>query len=117
MLCAHACFFAFPPGKQVSESILFGLAVIIGLEPAASVIGDSVALLWGVLPGSPFEGGGEYVGAGGAGLLLPGASLLPFRLRHAGYHLNRIHFEITLNSVCSVNPSLDVYFRYIGENS
>lgn len=43
--------------------------------------------------------------------MLTGTAFFPFRLPYAGYHLNRIHFEIGLKSVCCVNPSLDAYFN------
>ena len=106
MRYAHACF-SFPVREACSVGILFGLAVIISLESAASVISDSVTFLRAALLRGLFERGGKSGGAVGTGLLLPRTIFVPFGLWHTGYHLNWIHFEIGLNSVCSVNPSLD----------
>ena len=98
-----------------SEGILSGLAVIIGLEPAAPVIGHSIAFRRLACLRCLFQRGGKRRDLGSLGLPLSGTLSFPSRLRHAGYHLNRIHFEIALNSnsVCSVNPSLDVYFNSV----
>lgn len=52
-------------------------------------------------------------GPGGLGIPLSGAVPVPSQLLYAGYHLNGVHFEIALNSVCCVNPSLDVYFNSV----
>lgn len=94
-----------------SKGILSGLAVIIGLEAALPVIGHGIALFRNIFPYSLFEYAVETGGMGGLGILLPGTVSFPLRLPYAGYHLNWIHFEIGLKSVCCVNPSLDAYFN------
>ena len=96
-----------------SKGILFRPAVIIGLEPALPVIGHGVAFFRTILCRSLVAGGLERVGSGGLGVLLPGAFPVSFQLPCAGYHLNGVLFEIALNSVCCVNPSLDVYFNSV----
>ena len=91
--------------------ILPGLTVIIGLEAALPVISHSVALLRSIFRYLLLQSVAESESFGGAGVRLSGTAPVSFRLRYAGYHLNRIHFEIGLNSVCCVNPSLDAYFK------
>ncbi len=93
--------------------ILSGLTVIIGLEAALPVISHGIAFLRGIFLHCLFEYTVETRGSGGMGILLPGTAFFPFRLPYAGYHLNRIHFEIGLKSVCCVNPSLDAYFNSV----
>lgn len=96
-----------------SKGILFRLPVIIGLEPALPVIGHSVALFRAIFCRSLRESGMDSSGPGGLGIPLSGAVPVPSQLLYAGYHLNGVHFEIALNSVCCVNPSLDVYFNSV----
>ena len=44
-------------------------------------------------------------------MLLPRASVFPLQPWRPGYCLNGVHLEIVMNSVCCVDPSLDVYFN------
>lgn len=91
--------------------ILSGRAVIIGLETALPVISHSVAFLRSIFLHCLLKYAVENGSFGGLGILMPGTVFLSFRFPYAGYHLNRIHFEISLKSVCCVNPSLDAYFN------
>ena len=47
------------------------------------------------------------------GFLMPAPSRFPSQLWHVGDHLNGVHFETALKSVCSFNPSLDAYFNSV----
>lgn len=50
---------------------------------------------------------------GGGRTTLTVLSVLAFQIRHCRHHLNRVHLEIALQSVCCVDPSLDVYFNSV----
>lgn len=83
----------------------------MGLEPSVRRIGDEIDFLRIIRFSCLFRksAGGRRSGIAGLALL----RTFPF-LPQPGRpdnHLNRVHFEIVLNSVCSVNPSLDVYFN------
>ena len=93
------------------SGILSGLAVIIGLETALPIISHGVAFCRSIFLYSLFKYGAENGSLGGLGIFLPGTAFLSLRFSYAGYLLNWIHFEIGLNSVCCVNPSLDAYFN------
>ncbi len=97
--------------QMALTGILSGRTVIISLKTALPVVSYSVAFFRSIFPCCLFEYAVESGGLGGLGVLLPGTAVFPFRLPYAGYHLNRIHFEIGLKSVCCVNPSLDAYFN------
>ena len=102
-----------PPveGNGLSPGILPGLTVVIGLEAAAPVIGHSVAFLRNCFRCLLFQDTAESGRSGGLGVMSSGTAVFTSWPSYAGYHLNRIHFEIGLNSVCSFNPSLDAYFN------
>lgn len=93
-----------------SECILFGRTVIIGLELTVRGISHQIDFLRTVRS-RLVQQGAEGRGSGIAGTLLSAASVFPPELGHPGNRLNRIHLEIVLNSVCCVDPSLDVYFN------
>lgn len=97
--------------QMALTGILSGRTVIISLKTALPVVSHSVALFRRIFPCLLFEYVVESGSPGGLGILLPGTAFFPFRLLYAGYHLNRIHFEIGSKSVCCVNPSLDAYFN------
>lgn len=87
--------------------------IIAGLKLAVPVIGHTVAVIRTISLSLFLQQNAETVVFGLPGFLLSGS--LPFTLRfwHSDYHLNRIHFEIALHSVCCDNPSLDKYFNSV----
>ena len=109
-LCGHVPF-SFPRSK----GILPGLLVAVGLQTAVPVVGHGIALLRTIRFRGLAEHDAGCGGPAGTGFLMPAPALFPSRLRHTCHHLNRVHFETVLkaNSVCSVNPSLDVYFNSV----
>ena len=98
-------------GREMLPGILSGLAVIIGLKMTLPVISHGIAFFRILFLHGLFQCHAEAGRPGAWGMLLPGTPVIPFQLRNSGNHLNRIHFEIGLQSVCCVNPSLDVYFN------
>ena len=97
-------------GREICASLPFGRTVIIGLELTVRGISHQIDFLRTVRS-RLVQQGAEGRGSGIAGTLLSAASVFPPELGHPGNRLNRIHLEIVLNSVCCVDPSLDVYFN------
>ena len=75
------------------------------------VISHGAAFFLTVIINSRFQYETEGTGFGCPGITTTRVSIIPLWPGYTGNHLNRIHFEIVLNSVCCVNPSLDVYFN------
>lgn len=107
-LCGHVPF-------PRSKGILPGLLVAVGLQAAVPVVGHGIALLRTIRFRGLAEHDADCGGPVGTGFLMPAPALFPSQPGHACHHLNWIHFETVLKakSVCSVNPSLDVYFNSV----
>ena len=99
------------PFSGGSEGILFWLVVIIGLKLAFAVICHNVTLCRTAVPYFFFQYIAKRNSLGLPALLLTGLSVFTSQFWHFGNHLNRIHSETALKSVCCVNPSLEAYFN------
>ncbi len=94
-----------------SEGILSGRAVIVGLKLAVHIVGHQINIFRTVHICGFVQYGTKGDGSGTSRLLLSRISVFPPQPWCPGYCLNGVHLEIVLNSVCCVDPSLDVYFN------
>ncbi len=108
----------------VSEGIFFAM-VLESLKSAVPVISHGIAVVRNFRFLDFVQQNVEESFLGPFLFLMFRIPFFLFQPGHTDNHLNRVHFEIVLNakSVCSVNPSLDVYFNsdfciiYIGRST
>lgn len=98
----------------ISEGILFA-AVLECLKSAVPVISHGIAVIRRFRFRGFVQQNMEKRIWRFSGSLWFGFPFFFFQPGHTDNHLNRVHFEIGLkfNSVCSFNPSLDVYFNSV----
>ena len=96
-----------------SKGVFSGNVIGVCLQLSVCSVGHHKAVCRTGLLNGVIQKDFKSCGFGGRWTALSGSSVFPFQLWHRCNHLNRVHLEIALQSVCCVNPSLDVYFNSV----
>ena len=96
--------------RLVGSEGIFSGAVGVCLQSAVGSVSHHIALCRTILAERILQQTAKGARLSGVGTPMIRSIVLFLQLWHAGHHLNRIHFENTLHSVCCDDPSLDVYF-------